>query len=101
MQCHSQAFLSACWKSLPHALSLVAEGAHEDGERLCCKGTQSMTLLAIMGAMHFVEKNVVMTETEKIDQRASYYQVVFAAGYLEMMMARARAVTPLCCHFLS
>lgn len=46
MQCHSQAFLSTCWKSLPHALSLVAEGAHEDGERGCCKGTQSMTPLA-------------------------------------------------------
>jgi hypothetical protein len=54
-----------------------------------------------MGAMHFVEKNVVMTETEKIDQRASHYQVVFAAGHLEMMMARACGVTPLCCHFLS
>jgi hypothetical protein len=54
-----------------------------------------------MGAMRIVEKNVVMTETEKIEQRASHYQVVFAAGHLEMMMARACAVTLLCCHFLS
>ncbi len=46
MQCHLQAFLSACWKSLPHALSLVAEGTHEDGERGCWRGTQSMTPLA-------------------------------------------------------